>query len=473
MERLSGLDAAFLALETASMHMHVGSLLVLDPASSPGWSFERLEALVAARLDLLKPLRRRAVEVPFGLYHPLWVEDPDFRLERHLIRRTLPAPGDACALASCVGEAMSRPLERSRPLWELWMLDGLADGRLAVVAKVHHAAADGVSGAALAETLLDRHPDPRRLRKASVSWQPEGVPSQGELVLGALGALAVRSAEALQLFWRAANAARGARTEPEPPRRGGPPAPFSGPRTSLNAALGPTRHVGFATMDLERVRAVAHARGATVNDVVLALCAGSLRAYLRARGELPGRPLVALVPISVRTGNVSGANQLSAMLVRLPTQVGDPLQRLRAISLDTTRAKQRRGPTGPVPLVEWARLVSPALTAGLSRLASGLRIFDALPPLCNVVVSNVPGPRSQLWSAGALLEHFYPLGPLAEGSGLNITAMSYAGALQFGLDADPGVVPELGGLAEGLGSALGDLERALRRAGRSEHSVIR
>lgn len=463
MKRLTGLDAAFLYAETPTMPAHVAITCVLDPSGAPGgWSFERVAVLVEARLDLMAPLRRRLVEVPFGLHHPVWVEDPDFDLDRHLHRARLEAPGGTAQLAGFVGAVTSRPLERSRPLWELHVVEGLGTGMVAIVAKVHHAAIDGISGLELAAVLLD--PDPARPRgpQRRSQWRPEPIPSDAELVADALASLAGQPAALARAVSRGIGVGRrmaeGERKEGE----GAPPWPFGGPRTSFNAAITAQRRCALAQVAMDDLRAVQRHSGGTLNDVVLAVCAGALRRLLAERGESPERSLVALVPLSVRTEDERGTmgNRVSAMLVSLATTIEDPLDRLRAISRGSRQARRVAVAMGPETLADWAQLLAPPLVSGVSGLVSRLRVFDRLAPVCNVSISKLAGPRSPQYLAGARMVAPYAMGPVADGVGLNITALSYLGSMFFGLSACAQALPELDRLADHLGDALNELGKA-------------
>lgn len=469
MHRLSGLDAGFLYLETPSVHMHVATTCVLDPAGVPGgWSFGRIRDLVEDRLGLLPPFRRRLVEVPFQLHHPVWVEDPDFDLDYHLRRACLPSPGGARELADFAAEVMARPLDRSRPLWEMYVVEGLEGGRVACVAKTHHAAIDGVSGAELTANLLDLGPEPRAVPPPDPPWKPDRIPSDLQLVSSAVSSLALQPVSLVQAVQRTVEVGLNiVRRNREPDVRP-PPAPFSAPRTSLNTAITPHRRLAFTQVALDDVKAVKRALGGTVNDVVLAVCAGALRQYLLDQEGLPGEPLVAMVPISVRDEGQEGTmgNRVSAMLVSLATDVEDPVERLRAVSEATRQAKEQDRAIGAEALTQWAELAAPALAARAARLVSRTKVFDRVRPLFNVVISNVPGPGFPLYCAGAKVEALYPMGPVADGVGLNMTVMSYQGSMYFGLVACRETVPQLDTIAGHVVGALEELGKAAARAAR-------
>ncbi|MGH9068956.1 MAG: WS/DGAT/MGAT family O-acyltransferase [Acidimicrobiales bacterium] len=480
MRRLSGLDAGFLSMETASMHMQVASACIFDPAGvDGGWTFDRVRALVESRLALVPPFRRRLVEVPFQLHHPVWVEDPDFDLDYHLRRAALPSPGGVGELAGFAADVMGRPLDRSRPLWEMYVLEGLEGGRSALVAKTHHAAIDGVSGAELMAQLLDVEPnpgersspgEPSRGKPSSGEpppadpWRPDRVPSDFEMLAYAVSSLALQPAALVVAVDHAVKVGLNLAKRNREPDVRPPPAPFSAPRTSLNQSITPHRRCAFTRLPLDDMRAVRAALGGTVNDVVLAVAAGALRHYLAARGEDPEESLVALVPISVRGEGEEGTlgNRVSAMLVSLATAVADPAERLRVISEGTRQAKAQGRAIGAGTLTDWAELAAPAVAALAARLVSRMKVFDLVRPAFNVVVSNVPGPGFPLYCAGAPMEAIYPMGPVADGAGLNMTVMSYRGTMFFGLVACRETVPALDEVADHLGGALDELVEAAR-----------
>src|SRR5579871_3724065 len=343
MQRLTGLDATFLYMETAHNLMHVASVCVFDPSTVPGgYSFDKVRALVEERLPLLPPFRRRLAEIPFQLHHPLWIEDPDFDLDYHVRRAALPSPGGAEELAAFASEVMSRPLDRDRPLWEMYVIEGLADGRIAAVTKTHHAAIDGVSGAELTVNLLDLTAEPAPPPEND-PWKADRVPTDIELVGFALQSLARQPLAGVKAFRRTLEMVLTLRRRNRQPDVVPPPGFFDAPKTFINQPITPHRKVGFSEVQLEEIKQVKHLAGATVNDVVLAVCAGALRRYLAYRDEAPDGSLVALVPVSVRTDDQRGTmgNKVSGMLVSLATTIEDPIERLHAITEATRSAKDQ------------------------------------------------------------------------------------------------------------------------------------
>ncbi|MGQ0434461.1 MAG: WS/DGAT/MGAT family O-acyltransferase [Microthrixaceae bacterium] len=462
MKRLTGLDASFLALETPSSHMHVASVGIYAPTSPEGLHFEDLVSAYEGRLHLAPPFRQRLVNVPFGLHHPLWIEDPDFDIRNHVRHTAIPAPGGPDELATLVGRLVAQPLDRTRPLWEIWLIEGLEGGNIGLLSKVHHAAIDGASGNELLVALLDLTPEIAE-HVPETAWVPDRIPTDAELLTYAASSLArqpVRVAKAL------ARTTSGALEVRRMGQSSGasvlPPAPFAAPRTSFNASLTPKRSYAYTSLDLPTVKAVKNAVGCTVNDVMLGLCGTALRDYLDARGERPDAPLVAMVPMSVRSDDQKDAmgNQVSSMLTSLGTDVDDPIDRLKVIHEVMVHAKEQQKAIGADTLQEWSEFAAPALLGRAARLYSRMKWADNHRPLFNVTISNVPGPPFPLYSAGARLLANYPVGPIMDGSGLNMTVMSYLDQLDFGLLACPDVLDDVWSLADGLHAALAELVEA-------------
>jgi diacylglycerol O-acyltransferase len=464
MQRLSGMDASFLYLETPANHMHVAATAIFDPSTVPGgYSFEKIRDLVESRLHLLPPFRRRLLTIPFALHHPLWVEDPDFDLEYHVRRAALPAPGGEAELAEFAEQVMARPLDRSRPLWEMYVVEGLEHGHIATVTKTHHAAIDGVSGAELTVNLLDLSADAPPTPPPDVPWKPDRIPSDLELFTYTMNSLARSPVRGFKAARRTVETALNLRRRNRSSGVQAPPAPFSAPRTPLNVPITPHRRFAFTEVSLDDVKMVKNALGGTVNDVVLALCSGTLRNYLDAKGVHPDRPLLAMIPISVRTDDQKGAmgNRVSSMFVALATDIDDPVERLHAITEGTRHAKDQEKAIDAGTLAsDWVEFAAPALAARAARLMSRMQSGGRIGPMSNVTVSNVPGPPFPLYSAGARMVAMYPMGPILDGSALNITVMSYMGSMYFGLVAGREAVPEVWDIARGITAALDELKKA-------------
>jgi WS/DGAT/MGAT family acyltransferase len=463
MQRLTGLDATFLYLETPSSHMHVAGLMILDPSETGGTvDLDRVKEVYGQRLHLAPPFRRRLAEVPFGLHHPLWIEDPDFDLDYHIRSTALPAPGDREQLATLVGRLSAIPLDRTRPLWEVWVIEGLEDGNVAVLSKVHHAAIDGASGNEMTVALLDLTPEVAE-HEPEEEWVPDRVPSDAELLGYAATSLARQPFRVARALGKTAGGALAVRRRNrERPNLEPPPSPFQAPRTSFNTAITPRRSFAYTSVPLPLVKAVKNAAGATVNDVVLALCAGALRSYLDSQGEQLDGPLVAMVPVSVRSDDEKDAlgNRVTSTFASLATDVDDPVKRLEVIHECMAEVKEQQRALGADTLGDWAEFAAPAVAGLAARLYSRTRMADRHRPLFNVTISNVPGPPFPLYSIGARMVANFPVGPIMDGGGLNMTVMSYLDQLDFGLQACPDVLPDLWSLADALPAALDELVAA-------------
>jgi WS/DGAT/MGAT family acyltransferase len=465
MQRLTGMDASFLYLETPANHMHVAATAIFDPSTVPGgYSFEKVRDLVDSRLHLLPPFRRRLLTIPFALHHPLWIEDPDFDLEYHVRRSALPAPGGETELAEFAEQVMARPLDRSRPLWEMYVIEGLEHGHIATVTKTHHAAIDGVSGAELTVNLLDLSADAPPTPPPDVPWKPDRIPSDLELFTYALNSLSRSPVRGFKAARRTVETALNLRRRNRSAGVTPPPAPFSAPRTPLNVPITPHRRFAFTEVSLDDVKMVKNALGGTVNDVVLAMCSGALRRYLDAKNVHPDRSLLAMIPISVRTEEQKGTmgNRVSSMFVALASDIDDPVERLHAITEGTHRAKDQEKAIDAGTLAsDWVEFAAPALAARASRLLSRMQGGGRIGPMSNVTISNVPGPPFPLYSAGARMVAMYPMGPILDGVALNITVMSYMGSMYFGLVAGREAIPEVWDIARGINTSLEELKKAI------------
>jgi diacylglycerol O-acyltransferase / wax synthase len=461
MRRLGGLDAAFLYGETPSWHMHVSGLLVADPSTARGgFSFQRLRDVTAERLPMMPQFRWKLQHVPFGLDRPGWVEEDDFDLDYHIRHIAVPAPGGPKELGALVGDLVSHKLDRSKPLWEMWMIEGLEHGHVAVLTKIHHSIIDGVSGADLAQIILDLEPEPAPVDIPSVdSLHAQRVPGWPEL-------FGIGLARSMLMPWRIARytgqlARQGLALAGFARQRSIPPFPYQAPRTSFNAELTPHRRVATASIPLSRVKAIKNAFDVKVNDVVLALCSSALRRYLVDRDELPNQPLVAQVPVSVRSeADNQPGNKVAAMFASLATDVEDPAERLRAIHESTQDAKEMRQALEAHKIMNLTDTTPPGLISLAARMYTASGLDARIPPPFNVIISNVPGPPFPLYMAGAKLLSLSPMGPLLYGGGLNITVISYIDNLDFGFLACRELVPEVWSIADGVELALEELEKA-------------
>lgn len=466
MERLTGMDASFLYMETPCAHMHVTGVLVLDPSTMEGeYSFERIRDKVRARLPVLPILRKRIATVPFNFDHPVVFDDPDFDIENHVHRITLPAPGTRRELAEVVGDISSRPIDRSRPLWEMWVAEGGDDGTVALVTKIQHSMIDGVTGADLMSKLLDLEPD--AADPPDDDWAPEPIPNDVQLLAESVAGFAANPQRAAKAFVRTGRSLASIASTVvgwDPTSGPGPALPFMAPRTRFTAAITPHRSIGFGQAQLDDLRAIKNAFGVKVNDVVLAAVTRTLRYWLDDHDDLPDIPLVCSVPVSVHgSGDDDGAggtNQVSTMFVRLPVQLEDPVQQLMAVYDDTRSSKVMHNAIGADLLRDLTQYAPPVVFNQAVRLYSNANLADRHRPIHNLIVSNVPGPPVPLYCAGARVVAVYPFGPVLEGAGINITVLSNMGNVDFGIIACRELVPDLWDIADGFGSAVAELRKA-------------
>jgi diacylglycerol O-acyltransferase / wax synthase len=474
--QLTGLDAAFLAMETPTVFGHVGSVSVVDPSTAPEpLTLERFTRVVESRLPLVPLLRRRLVEVPLGLDQPYWIEDPDFDIEFHVRELALPAPGSDRQLAEQAARLHARPLDHSRPLWEIYLIFGLQGGRAAIYSKVHHAAIDGVSGNDILAALLDLSPEGRPLPEPPPR-RTERQPSAAELLARSAVSLTRHPLRAVRLSLGLLQAAPALVANPAWPRlplvdrllgRDGDAVlarpGLRAPPTPFNRSITQHRRWGFTSLPLPQIKRVKNALQVTVNDVVLGLCAGALRRWLLDHDALPDAPLIAAVPVSVRTREQEGihGNRVSMMLTVLPTQLDGPRDRLRAVHEGMRAAKEQHGALPADLLADVTQFAMPALAGQAARMAARLRLVERASPF-NLIISNVPGSNVALYYAGAELLAYYPLSAIVDGQGLNITAMSYRDTLFFGVIACRELVPDVEMLTAYLAEELQVLADAVK-----------
>lgn len=475
MQQLSGLDNSFLNMETATTFGHVSSLTRYDgSAYSAGEAYSAIRSHVESRVSLLPPFRRRLVEVPFGIDLPYWIDDADFDLDFHVRHIAVPPPGEDPQLADLVGRIIGRPLDRARPLWELYVIEGLANGDVAILLKIHHAAIDGQASMELWKTMLDPSPIARHLDAPEVR-AAEPVPHPFELLARSYQSMMRQPARLLRVQQNAFRAMGelflGGAASPLFPVSGLDPEAeaqrvagihgSAAPETPFNRTLTSHRRVAWCDVALSDIKAIKRSFGTTVNDVVMAICGGALRRYLRRADALPDAPLVAMVPVSMRTGDETDTytNRVSGVLAEIATDEADPAERLRRTSRAMASAKEMHRAIPADLLQDFAHFATPAVAAQASRMAAGLGLADQMTLPFNLVISNVPGPREPLYNAGAELKAMIPISAVGEGMGLNITVVSYRDRLDFGLVACRELVPDLWAMTEDLVVALEELKR--------------
>lgn len=467
MRRLAGKDAIFVYADSARTPMHIAFAGIFDPSTIPGRTgepgevYNRFMELMEQRLHLFPPFRQKLVKVPFGLNHPLLIEDPDFDLEYHVRRTALPAPGGARELEAFFSRLMSRPMDMSRPMWEGWIVEGLEDDRWAYVAKTHHVLIDGVGGNEALVNLLDLAPEPREVDPPSAPWQPEQKPGDLRMIAEAVVDQVKKPPQFLGTVARTGGVLKdfvGAQLK----RNDEPGLRVIGPRTFLNGHVGPHRQIALGSVSLAEIKKVKHAADVKVNDVVLAMVGRGLRKFLRQHGEDPDKSLVAAVPISIRPkGDANVDNQVAAMTVPFHDDVDDVGTQLQAIAEATRPAKEQLGAVTATVLTDWTEYAPPAVAAQAFRFYAGTTLSARHPPLANVTVSNVPGPPIPIYMAGSLMQGMYPIGPLIPGQAMNITLVSYLDNMHVGVVADRELVPPVVDLQEHIASSLQDLVDAL------------
>jgi WS/DGAT/MGAT family acyltransferase len=454
-DRLSPLDASFLYMESPTTPMHVGGVATFEPPEG-GFDYDRLVELISQRIALVPRYRQRVKFIPGRLANPVWVDDQDFDVTYHVRRSALPRPGTPAQLRELVGRLQSRQLDRNRPLWEIYLVEGLEEGRVAVVTKTHHAMVDGVSAVDIGTVILDLTPTPREVPEDD--WAPHKEPGAASLMAGAVVDLVRRPTEVIDTARVAAGDAKAtvgkvagiaggilqsARTMAR-----------SAPSSPLNATIGEQRRFGMATTDLDDYKRVRKAHGGTVNDVVLATVSGALRTWLLTRGESvnPASTVRAMVPVSVRSEGESGGNRVSSYFVDLPVGEGNPVMRLHQVSFAMRGHKESGESVGADALVQLTGFAPPTIHALGARVASGFskRLF-------NLVVTNVPGPQFPLYAAGARMLEMYPVVPLSKGQAVSVGLTSYDGGVYYGLNADRDAMPDIDVLAACIEESLAEL----------------
>jgi diacylglycerol O-acyltransferase len=456
-DRLSGLDSSFLHLERDATHMHVAGCAVFQ-GKAP--AYEEIVDAISSRMHLVPRYRQRLAFVPFDQGRPVWVDDPHFNITYHVRHTALPKPGDDDELKRLAGRVFSQALDRMRPLWELWLVEGLAGDRFALLSKTHHALVDGVSGVDIATVLFDASPDPMPVAPPEQEWIPRPLPTSAQLLADALLERATVPGEIVrgvrhalrgprQIGSRATEALIGLGAMTWAGLQAAPPSPF-------NIRIGPHRRFTWVRGDLAEFKMIKNVLGGTVNDVVLAVVSGALGRYMRLhRHRTADVELKAMVPVSVRADVERGAlgNRVAAMWAPLPVGMTDPVERLHTISAAMEAIKESGQAVGAQVLTGLTGFAPPTIMAQAARLQARQRMF-------NLVVTNIPGPQVPLYVLGRELEALYPMVPLAENTALGIAIMSYHGQLNFGLNADYDALADVETLADELRSSIEEMAAA-------------
>jgi len=487
MHQLSGLDNSFLIIETGGQLGHVASYSTFDAKGlESGAFYQKIRETITDRLHLLTPYRRRLVEVPLGLDRPYWIEDPDFDVDFHIRHIAVPPPGNLLQQSELVARLHARPLDRSRPLWEMYVIEGIEHDQVGLYSKVHHATVDGVSGAQMMEQILDRSPEGRPADDVDRSWVADSQPTSLEMLMRGAAGAATHPGRMARTLYRTARgvwesnellgaAARTVGLDRVPfarsylRRRGAevdadriPQAPA--PRTPWNRSITPHRRFAFFSHPLADYKLVKNAFGTTLNDVVMAVTGSALRRYLESHGELPADPLKAMVPVSIRTEAQRGeyTNRVTSVIAELATDEKDPVARLQRIHLAMNEAKRMHRATPATMMQDWTEFAMPALLAQAARIAARTKILDRMNPPFNVIISNVPGPREALYLGGARMFSYHPVSAITDGQGLNVTVVSYRDHLDFGLVACRELVPDVWDFESAFEESLSELVRAAK-----------
>jgi WS/DGAT/MGAT family acyltransferase len=451
-DRLTGLDASFLYLETGPAHMHVASTTLFE---GPAPAYDELLGHIESRLHLVPRFRQKLRMVPYGQGRPIWVDDPQFNLRYHIRHTALPEPGSEEQLRILASRVFSQRLDRSKPLWEMWLVDKVDGDRFALVTKSHHCLIDGVSGVDITNVLFDAERKPETVPEPE-PWTPRPEPSDAQLLSEALVERATSPAEAVRgvrALFRAPRRIARAGLDAAEAAGAFARAGFGAPDSPFNVDIGPYRRFATVTVELEEIKRVKNALGGTVNDVVLAAVAGALGRYLRGRGHSThDLELKAMVPISVRTADEHGAlgNRVSSYMAPLPVWCDDPAERLRRVSETMGDLKQSKQAVGATLMTELTNFAPPTIAGQAARLQSRQRFF-------NLVVTNVPGPQFSLYLLGRELQAIFPMVPLARRQAVCFGIMSYNGQVNFGLIGDYDAMPDLEVLANDLEASLAEL----------------
>ncbi len=448
--------------------MSIGAVYVIDASEVPkGFNYKAWHALVKNRLKLSSVFRQRLVEVPLDLSYPYWIGDPEFDLANHLPRIKLPRPGGMTELMQAAADTWSRVLDRERPLWDITFvtgidtIDGVSKGSFALITRVHHAAVDGKASSEMMTALLDLTPTVRDI-SGEDDWKPEAVPSTLGVITHSWSKAGQKTLELAEFTGKAVMDAINLRFDRRLKKLDPPPKILSAPQTRFNRPVTAERTFYGRNFDFDRIRAIRKAvPGVTVNDVVLAICAGGLRAYLSDRGELPDDPLVAMAPISVRGEDEGAGNQVSAMLVNLATHIDSAVERLTSIRESTQRSKVH---ASALPANRITGFLPSETLAAASRVYTHARLGGHHRPFFNVTITNVPGPPVSLYAAGARIHSVFGMAPILDGLGLILVVVSYAGKISIGINSCRQIVPDPEHMAECMTRSLDELELAVSRA---------
>lgn len=462
LQSVSGMDATFLYAETDTSPMHVGSVAIIEGSLE----FETFKKTIASRIHQVPKLRKRLMTIPFSIDYPYWVDDPNFDIDMHIDHVALPKPGSWKELRAMASRIFSEPLDHSRPLWSFTFVEGLDNlsqvkpGSIAIISKIHHVAIDGVAGASLLAVLFDLSPTPSTIKEPP-PYKPHPLPNELALIAKSSLSFATKPLKFPKLIKSTLEATVKAGFLTRVQHLDLPTGPFTAPSTPLNGIISAKRKWNTSILSLERVKNLRQIMGTTLNDVILAICAGALRRYLLEKDKLPIKPLVAMVPISTRskTESKSTGNQLSAMLVQLATHIEDPIERLEAIYENTIRGKTYQGALGTKSLTNLAEAVPFGVANQAARFYSRYNLAKMHSPVFNVVITNVPGPQVPIYLGGHKLHSIMGMAPIIDGMGLIITVLSYNGNITISPTSDAKSMPDLDKFSDYILEAANELEQ--------------
>ena len=475
-QAISGMDATFLYAESSTNHMHVGSLAVIEGSLK----FDTFRDTIHSRLHLIPKLRQRLMYVPLSIDYPYWVDDPHFDIDLHLTHIALPKPGGWKELREIASKIFSEPLDHSRALWSFIFVEGLDTipqmpaGSVAIISKMHHVAIDGVAGAGLLSLLFDLTPDKKDI-PAPKPFNPKPLPNELSLIVKSTLSFAEEPLKFPRILANTLTATLKAGFLTRVQKKDLPTAPFTAPPTPINGIISARRKWNTAILSLDRVLTLKNMMGTSMNDVMLAICAGALRRYLLEKGKLPKKPMVAMVPVSTRTSdNTEGTgNQITPMLVQLATNIEDPIERLETIHENTSRGKTYQGAVGAKTLSNMAEAVPFGLANQAARLYSRFHVSEMHNPVFNVTITNVPGPNIPLYINGHKLMSVMGMAPIIDGMGLIITIFSYNGLVTISPTSDVNSMPDLDNFSRYLRESANELEIAILKhsEGKSKKAV--
>lgn len=460
-ESITGLDATFLYGETPTSHMHVGSVAIIE--GSLEWDI--FKDIIESRIHQFPLLRKRLMMVPFNIDYPYWVDDPHFNLDLHIKRIALPKPGEWKNLREVASSIFSEPLDRSRPLWHYTFVEGIdgikqvPKGSVAVISKIHHVAIDGVAGANMLSLLFDMTSKPAEIKKPK-EFNPKGLPNEFELIAHSAVSFAKNPLKLPKIIANTVTATAKVGMLSRVQHLDLPTAPFTAPKTPLNGIIAAQRKWNSIILSLDRIKKIKAVMGTTVNDVILAFSAGALRRYLLEKGKLPGKPLVAMVPISVREkkDEKAGGNMVSNMLIQLATNIEDPIERLEKIHENTILGKTYQGAMGAKSIANMAEVVPYGIANQAAKLYTRYHLSKMHNPVFNVVITNVPGPQFPLYLQGHKLFAIMGTAPIIDGMGLIITIFSYNGEVTISSTSDSNSMPDIDNFSRYIREAANELE---------------